>query len=546
MIRRMAEITVYHTEDVNEGGYGQWPLQSDYEQPTKPGYDFEGWMLGENIITPQQYSPTVFGPITEDTDIKAKWVKYNVFADANHRQIDSTGDTASNPTKLYYWAEKEDGTKITNGVNLVALPLSQGMEPIQFENEGTATIDGGKNVLTRKVLENTTNMERYYKFRAEYKPSLTTFISEDVTIKQVPFGVIPLGNFRHMAFTYTWGDNDGTDLDSATVLNAKLKVGNNSVDASKLYVGWEGGNYVTVAGSDIKFIEWGGDNQHSGDEGAYINFQEVCKYLENTVDEITIDIYANWFVEKRDGKMSLSFKLYDGETPLKHEGYVFKPVSETSNPLVKDLTVNNIIVRGYSHANCSPNTDPIVLKIKDNTYTHIAQVVYNTQEGDAVLHVDSLGTSSAPINGRDIHVSSEITIYNSQSEQIEKLVFEKFEKTSLSGSAFSKDVYVDKNLTGGTIVFSKFKEIINGETKNLELTSEKLGIFEKGEYEGTQYLNPVFENGDLKIGFTCTENTSTTLFKTIAEVRIAVKDGYDMFPQSNSVIYRVRLYQKFM
>lgn len=302
-----------HREMVPKGQYAQWPLQSDYNIPTKDGYDFDYWEFDGQAVRPP-YTATTFGPINRPTTIKAKWTSYTPKADSNRRTVPvkGSGDTDTDITNFSYWAQKSNGDKIHDNVTLESMSLSSGKDPIVFVNDGTTSVDNGMNVLTRKVAPNDGNNMRYYKFRSKYtNPSGNVTYSAPIEIYQSTRNSIDLPPFDYMTFTYTWTAEDGKDLDIATILNAVVYDNGSEVDLSTHYVGFNGTSNDSVIN---KYLEWAGDNLQSGDEGTFIDWKKTCSsiYEDPDITTLSIDVYANWYNTKLRGNMtSITFKTYN-------------------------------------------------------------------------------------------------------------------------------------------------------------------------------------------------------------------------------------------
>jgi uncharacterized repeat protein (TIGR02543 family) len=71
-------MAIYKEEDVVKGEKALWPWMSDYSQPTKEGYVFDGWEYnGETYKPPFNANPTLspFGPVNGNVNVYAIWKK---------------------------------------------------------------------------------------------------------------------------------------------------------------------------------------------------------------------------------------------------------------------------------------------------------------------------------------------------------------------------------------------------------------------------------------------------------------------------------------
>lgn len=121
---------------VEQGNKANWPNQSDYVEPTRKGYLFNGWDYDwKNKV------------ITEDTDIHPVWDKYTVIADANRTLISGEGDNNTDPTKMFYYLRTDSGKVIPDDVTFEKVALSSDELEIQFTDNGTAKEDNkGDNI----------------------------------------------------------------------------------------------------------------------------------------------------------------------------------------------------------------------------------------------------------------------------------------------------------------------------------------------------------------------------------------------------------------
>lgn len=444
-------VTILHTEKVLEGGNkARWPYTNEYQQPTKEGYLFAGWEYNNMTYAPpfNNESTNPFGPITDDTNIKAIWDKIYVFCESNHLAIQGTGDTDSDKTKITYWAELESNrnAKIYDSVTLETVPLDSGVMPIQSQPDTPpVTVVGNKNVYTMKVLANDDpNNQRFAKYRASYM----NVKSEVVEIMQAANGEILLPPFDYMTFTYEWELENGKDLDSATVIRDSNMPITSEKTLNDYYVGFLGsGNSNT----DVeKYLMYGGDNQESGAEGAYINWRQLIidlrdNNLLNGVTTLHLDIYANWYNTKGNPpQMNVVFRTFNGTDGLEKNGYVFVPIGDTTPNT--EQRINGIDVNAYGRINSidSNNISGSHKTIQDlaNAYSKIVEVEYNVLSKTATL------TPIRTVTGRDVRNSGILvndTRFDFNNERI-----------------VSYRHYIDRTAQSGTFVLKNFSQTING------------------------------------------------------------------------------------
>ena len=125
-------------------------------------------------------------------------------------------------------------------------------------------------------------------------------------------------------FTYNW--DQGRDLDQATFVNLNHPSSNNN-------------NYAGFKGEIIpeykKILYFAGDNIGTGNEYAFIDFKSISEYLEEHGDEassidgktiiesltndngliqIECDLYTNWYGEKKQEGINLSYSVYNKDS----------------------------------------------------------------------------------------------------------------------------------------------------------------------------------------------------------------------------------------
>lgn len=479
----MAE-KIYKTETVEQGNKANWPNQSDYVEPTRKGYLFNGWDYDwKNKV------------ITEDTDIHPVWDKYTVISDANRTLISGEGDNNTDPTKMFYYLRTDSGKVIPDDVTFEKVALSSDELEIQFTDNGTAKEDN-KNVKKITVKENDVNNDRYYRFKAKYSKDGGVY-SDVCELRQVGKEQIILPPFDYLTFTYSWTDDDGRDLDSATVIrNSGIPIGSYAT-LDDYYVGFGGnGNRDEVA----KYLKHGGDNMQSGDEGALVNWKDILAvkdYVSEGITTLYLDIYANWFNWRKDGNMSITFNTYKGNDGMVQDGFVFKPTGDTV--LVSTKTINNLNAYA-SHSNNALHPMNVMTKV----YSKMATVEYDIRSKTALL----------------------IGNYTRSGRQLEY-------KGAFDGKDYGYTSYrlpnFDKNSHQGTVKVSKMQQLYNETTTYLNWDINTVTL-EKTFYNGAtdDYLTCELlsdSDGGLILNYSMPPNNRTT--GNARNVNVKISMPYD-------------------
>lgn len=163
-------------------------------------------------------------------------------------------------------------------------------------------------------------------------------------------------------FTYNW--DKGTDLDQATYVNLNSKSSND-----ENYAGFSG--YIIDEYKNILYFA--GDNTKKGNEYAFIDFKSIVKYLnehgddessvdgktilqsltnENGIISIQCDLYTNWYNQKEQEGITLSYSVYNKD-------------SENASVTTKDL---QFILDGYTKKSNNAQSALCYAKGIDNVY----------------------------------------------------------------------------------------------------------------------------------------------------------------------------------
>ena len=490
----MAE-KIYKTEMVEQGNKANWPNQSDYVEPTRKGYLFNGWDYDwKNKV------------ITEDTDIHPVWDKYTVIADANRTLISGEGDNNTDPTKMFYYLRTDSGKVIPDDVTFEKVALSSDELEIQFTDNGTAKEDN-KNVKKITVKENDVNKDRYYRFKAKYSKDGGVY-SDVCELRQVGKEQIILPPFDYLTFTYNWTNDDGWDLDSATVIrNSGIPIGSDTT-LDDYYVG-DGGN--GNKDSVNKYLIYGGDNQSSGDEGALVKWKDVLAtkdYVSEGITTLYLDIYANWYNWRKDGNMSITFNTYKGNDGMVQDGFVFKPTGDTV--LVSTKTINNLNAYA-SHSYNALHPMNVMAKV----YSKMATVEYDIRSKTALL----------------------IGNYTRSGRQLEY-------KGAFDGKDYGDTSYrlpnFDKNSHQGTVKVSKMQQLYNETTTYLNWDINTVTL-KKKFYDGATDDDLTCEllsdsDGGLILNYSMPPNNGTTGKVRNVDVYISMPYDNELYYTPNVVI----------
>lgn len=499
----MANIEVLFTEIIKGNGKkARWPYDTSLTseklyntvmanlKQQKAGYIFEGWRYKENIY-PEPFdneSENHFGPITEDTNIYAVWSKINVYCASDTLVVDFN----ENYVNINYYALGR--TFITsNEVTLTIVP-SETTASYQIVSDN---VSGNNRVCRIKINPNQTTETKTLTLYAEYKGVR----SETVVITQTADGDILLPSFDYMTFVYNWGENDGQDLDSATVIRDSNLMISSNISLNDVYVGFSGNSSDNVK----KYIQHGGDNQRSGNEGAFINWKKVITDMRNNgilegVTELHLDVYANWYVSKMNGNMSVTFNTYESpnDTGMTLNDFVFTP-NEGTTLVSTQISTRPINVYAFGRMNAG-NTEHM-----KQTYSKVFQVTYYVQSKKAI--VKSIRTQS----GREI---TDIKYkYNGQEQYI----------GNQSSGSIKRDE-IDKNPHSGTFTISNFSQKVNGVVDNeYTINPDEITLSYYDPIDMTGYVNITasVNNGVCTVNWTCQEN-NTTAIKRNCDIRIKV------------------------
>lgn len=186
----------------------------------------------------------------------------------------------------------------------------------------------------------------------------------DICVTQVGKDVIKIPEFDYLVLRYYWDDYAGKDLDTATVI-----VNSNITTLDGKAVGW------ALNGSIDDILFHGGDNTGSGNESAYINFNELLKdgNFDILPDKVICDVYGNWYNTMLSGIVNMEITAYKGGTMSK-DGFNFintgGQIVYTTNQYTKVDTSCNSCVNDYK-----------------NNYSYVAKITYNKKTREATMNI---------------------------------------------------------------------------------------------------------------------------------------------------------------
>lgn len=486
----MAE-EILKEEDVIEGKKARWPYANDYNEPLKDGYYFYGWKYNNKIFHKTEYQNeqnNPFGPITKDTVIYAVWSKANVYCNSDTLVVDFN----ENYVNINYYAFGD--TFITsNEVTLTIVP-SETTASYEIVSD---TVSGNNRVCRIKINPNQTTETKTLTLYAEYKG----IKSETVVITQTADGDILLPAFDYMTFVYNWGQNDGKDLDSATIIRDSNLIINNSISLNDVYVGYRGNSTDSVK----KYIQHGGDNQSSGNEGAFINWKRVITDMRDNgildgVTELHLDVYANWYLSKINGNMSVTFNTYESpnDTGMTLNNFVFTP-NEGTTQVSSQISTRPIYANAFGRMNAG-NIDYI-----KQTYSKVFEVTYYVQSKRAIV--------------KEIRTSS--------GREVKDIKYQYNNRQNIIDNSNSDTIYketIDKNSHSGTFTVSNFSQKVNGVVDNsytINADEITLGYYNPSDMTGYVTFTASVNNGVCTVNWTCQKN-NTTATKRNCDIKIKV------------------------
>ncbi len=499
--KKASDESPIYTEQINSGEKAQYPLNQDYVNPTLAGYYFTSWNY-------DYLNRPVFGNL----DIIANWEPLILKIEVSSNIVSSEGGNVT----ITYWAYPQSNPNIIIHDGIILQKTSLEEDQIEIDISGTTnSVIDGKNQRVITISENEEDYLKYYKIYATCEGNLDVKSVEE-EIKQTGSQQIYLPDFDFMTFRYLWTSQDGQDLDSATyVLNSGIKVdyNGNQVPLDNLYVGYGSGNVENIV---KPYLEHGGDNNSSGNEGALIKMKNICQAITSSVKKLYFDVYANWYGPKGLGKVSVELKTYKGTGMIK-EGYIFKPDNTTT--LVSTETLNNIEVFARGSSNTS--------KVKEY-YSKIATVEYDVKARSAIL--STIGKR----NGREIITNIKLNNENVTGQNMS------FYITLNSGSVKQ----IDHIGGSGSFILSLLSEqintignngqIIEGQVQNYGYNESTLVLRQGNTIINTPTITHV--GNDIVINYIVPQNSGTVSRSLEVYIETLPTTAYS---QGHGLIYKI-------
>lgn len=199
------------------------------------------------------------------------------------------------------------------------------------------------------------------------------------TVNQEAAKIIKIPDFNFLTYRYKWTAEDGRDLDTATELVNSGLVDASGTTIDGLAVGWNmKGNSNTAV---TQYLIYGGDNTSSGNECTFIDMLALCseENLPNLPDKIYVDVYCNWYGEKKNGYMTFEIKAYKGGEMVK-DGYNF--INEGGEEVYSGEQSK------FVKAACTSNHSTY-----KTSYTYVCRITYDklTREASIAIQSDDSG-----------------------------------------------------------------------------------------------------------------------------------------------------------
>lgn len=207
--------------------------------------------------------------------------------------------------------------------------------------------DGANNVMTAKadfaeVRKQEGETGNTYIFKAIYKGNVE---SNKVSIYQYTQyeNVLPYSDY--IIFRYIWGETDGQDLDTLTIIKVFDKNGNEKTTPyTNSSVGWCGKSSYYIVDKDSQYyLRHSGDNVQSGAEGAVLCLANIASdgMLEDD-DVIEIRIYTNWYRTPSNNPSYNASITYEGIKCKEGKTPSYKINGGTSNDIIETKQSNYV------------------------------------------------------------------------------------------------------------------------------------------------------------------------------------------------------------
>lgn len=389
---------------------------------------------------------------------------------------------------VYYWAEDSNHNIVSDGVVLTEVEV-EASNKINYEFERTGTTSDGKLFKVYNALENNVNRIKSAKFKAVLGEKESTVLE----IEQSGQDMTILPDFDYLTFTFTWTDEDGHDLDTATyVEGSNLPIVDRTLDDCPVGYGLVGSNNPTISAVTSMYLQHGGDNTQSGDECALVNWKKICDhdYISEGITKLYCNLYANWYGAKdspngkRNGNCTVTYKTYKGDGMQHGDGtnrFIFVPSGNTE--LVSTI-INSGNVYAYSTANA--NKSAADTKIY---YSYVAKLTYDIQSKSAILENKMTSRTGREVRGY---------------MKIDGVTYE----CNNGGEIKEEEITIESAAYNNSMIIEDVYNTINGVRENLVLT----GSCKAYNCASTQITNDfctvTVDSSLNKVSWSLTQNTT--------------------------------------
>ncbi len=192
--------------------------------------------------------------------------------------------------------------------------------------------------------------------------------------------IIEIMDFNYLTFRFYWTEEDGKDLDTATVfVNTGISEtdsnGNTvNLDDNPVGFGMSGRNNPIIE----QYLKFGGDNTQSGNESVFIDWaQLLTNHYAELPDVIYADLYGNWYNTKLQGNIIFEIAAYKGGEMIQDPNNQYNHINVGGE---EKLTTQQT---KYVYAACSSNYNT---GYKEK-YTYVARLSYNKETFSAEFKI---------------------------------------------------------------------------------------------------------------------------------------------------------------
>lgn len=352
----------WQTNDNNNQKFDETTTQEEITAEANTSTQRREWI---ETITKNDKSVSI--SCTQDGKPVVLTVKY-------HLQVGLSADKINDNTVSLVWQSDQYGesSKKTVYVNAYKELINESNEVVSTETvEYSVTSYASQSKFS--VNKNSTLVDFYpLEENTDYSSSKEVSFRVSIPGQKNKFCTISLIQERKgiqlisgdaVMFTYNW--DKGRDLDQATFVNLNHPSSN-------------GDNYAGFKGEIIqeyqKILYFAGDNIGKGNEYAFIDFKSIIKYLEehgneaSSIDGKTIlesltnddgiiqiecDLYTNWYGDKKQEGITLSYNVYnkdseDASVTYNDKQFVLTGYTKISDNSYQALCYANGAGNGYA------------------------------------------------------------------------------------------------------------------------------------------------------------------------------------------------------